>query len=1237
MKNSFSPSGRAPSGVALVVVLAFLVLMALVVIGFFSRTINLRKATAQQQAAGNARVLADTVVNFVQGQIDHATSAGAEKTWASQPGAVRLFDASGKLERIYRLYSAPETTETDPKVLATDLPPNDWPNLPGLWVDLNAPVTFKDPGGQTVSRFPVLDPRDPSDPTDPMKINPTEGFKLVSAPGATQQQPAPMPVRWMYVLRDGTLSAGQPGAGGAVQVPGAGANNPITGRIAFWTDDETCRLNINTAAGAAFTGAGAPPTFWDTPRFDAPDERRFGIFSPAAREFQRYPGHPATTSLSKVFPSLTSPQLLALTPRYRFGGSEDGAKIATQSVAAKTERLYSAVGELLFDQSRSDTRSPAGVPTFKLSEEQLECARFFLTAHSRSPETTLFGTPRVSMWPVHSNPAKRNATDGLLAFASRVNNTDYHFQRSLPGAGTADIALPRNRQLLDYLDSLTSKPVPGFGGSLAAKYGVDRQDILVKSFDYIRSTNLADPSLAAANQYAASGVVVPSRHPAWTANGQPLQGLGRFPVINEVSLWFVAQGRGPTPPDPKMVPAPIHPQQAGNRSKAGDAAFWLPASPGVAANSVPAANRMAVQAYFVFGIFDPGQGWGPITGGNILVRVRGLQGLSVKAGAETFPLNMPADAAVRNWLGSPGSPPGNPTSLFGGRGWGGNRGFREFILMYGPGGDPAGSNGNPTGRTCVPLGTNPDGKAKTYPFYSDILSLPVGNMELLSSSGPVVVELYANPAEGFTPSNLVSTYELDLSKLTNTQTPVPALADNQTNSFGLPTGVPGAEKLAHLDRALMLAWEGKPYFGKSIRQEDVFWSMVPSGPGVAGDYRLLANPLNSASRFVAHSRVASGNKLAFTMKWDGGAFPGGTQTASGKLVKGASYSNTPSLPSGIDGVTAANDGVTLGDWDNGFSSVPDGPYINKADEGNAQGLGTNSSPYFDAQFWNSTGIIPGLFSPNRMIPSAGMLGSLPTGSVSGRPWQTLLFRPGPTGHIGATSPRDHLFLDLFWMPVAEPYAISEPFSTDGKVNLNYQIQPFTYIKRNTALRSVLASEAVARVPKGEANRYKSKQTYGTGLPTNARLPISLDETHGALRQFEEKFAAGDVFRSGTEICDFSCRPTAPSGRPTPKPGPAGTGTTLRWWATTCANVPTPTSWVGSPPSPTRSRSITPCKPSKSRRSNPRTPGWKTGAWFSRNTADSRPWNGISTPTTRASRITPATRRPCRWTSSTIGE
>ena len=69
-----------------------------------------------------------------------------------------------------------------------------------------------------------------------------------------------MPVKWIYVLRDGQMTA--PTSGDASKVSFSGSvvptqSNPIVGRIAFWADDETCKLNINTASEGIY---------WDAPK-----------------------------------------------------------------------------------------------------------------------------------------------------------------------------------------------------------------------------------------------------------------------------------------------------------------------------------------------------------------------------------------------------------------------------------------------------------------------------------------------------------------------------------------------------------------------------------------------------------------------------------------------------------------------------------------------------------------------------------------------------------------------------------------------------------------------------------------------------------------------------------------------------------------------------------------------------------------------------------------------------------
>lgn len=73
-----------------------------------------------------------------------------------------------------------------------------------------------------------------------------------------------MPVRWIYQLADGTLgvlsdtpSGGSPESFSFNKISGDGVPsevNPMVARFAFWADDETSKLNINTAARRARLG-----------------------------------------------------------------------------------------------------------------------------------------------------------------------------------------------------------------------------------------------------------------------------------------------------------------------------------------------------------------------------------------------------------------------------------------------------------------------------------------------------------------------------------------------------------------------------------------------------------------------------------------------------------------------------------------------------------------------------------------------------------------------------------------------------------------------------------------------------------------------------------------------------------------------------------------------------------------------------------------------------------------------
>jgi len=212
---------------------------------------------------------------------------------------------------------------------------------------------------------------------------------------------------------------------------------------------------------------------------------------------------------------------------------------------------------------------------------------------------------------------------------------------------------------------------------------------------------------------------------------------------------------------------------------------------------------------------------------------------------------------------------------------------------------------------------------------------------------------------------------------------------------------------------------------------------------------------------------------------------------------------------------------------------PDGAYGGKADEGALPKRRFNPNnqqneiiePYYGKHEYDGYDRDEApddtFFSPNRQIPSPVMFGSL---LARGRGWETLLFSPNPAGesHPGLASPRDHLLLDLFTMPVVEPYAISEPFSTAGKVNLNYQIMPFGYLKRSTALRAALQSVRVTAIPQTRAADYKFKDDTAAPTMPNVRYLVDRNET---LRAFEDYFAefknnkSKGFFKSASEICD----------------------------------------------------------------------------------------------------------------------
>lgn len=1200
------PARHNRQGVALIIVLASLVLLALLVLAFLSNVEMELKSSKVYANGSSVKLLAQSAVNLVQSEINDATHDGS-LCWTSQPGMIRTFDDTGSAVKYYKLYSDDTMVNMGVFTSSSGTPPADWYERGGVYVDLNQPVAINN-----VNHFPIVD-GDSGDltaytpstaigsvqaltPINPDTNTPqVAGFWLKGAPvqSATTDQ-APMPVKWLYVLRDGSVIVPDSSLSNGGDTTFSGANpqpdknmKQIVGRMAFWTDDETSKVNLNTASEGA--------AVWDTPRF-VPDYNTMAQYQPVQNEFQRYPGHPATVSLSSVFgnfitdganPSgLSYPEnIYPLTPRIAPGGSMHGtvsdSDPTLHPLALRTDRLYDTVDEFMFQKDRSlnsallHTSNSPNHLSDSLNQAKLEQAKFFLTASSHAPDVNLFNQPRVSLWPVSSVSAAlpdRSPKDQLIAFCTTVNGFPYYFQRKdsndpatdLPATGTTS-GLGRNRQLMEYLRNLMSRAIPGFGGSFAAKYnstdtvagsgitGKECDQILTEIFDYIRCTNLIDQSdtttsgtppvtTSQVTPYAAQ--VMPTTNYTHQADGSgqvvPIvdqsngtRGFGRFPTLQQAALIFYASRDDGT-----------YKQQIDANPNA------TPPTPQV--NAVPP-KAVQMTAFFVLQLFDPTMGY-PLADPCYRIRITGLSNFKWDSGTAMFP----SAASDPTWLPNPPviNNAVNGDMVAGG----GLLGWRRFYT------DDTATPSNATygpffSVPYPPYAADPPAPAPPTPIFPFALHTPPIS-EITFIGGPIKVEIFKNTPT-FNPANPGTALQTISVTMPSGDFPLPKVSDPSPDPHQTPDHCVSYEDWAN-------RWTDANDSSKEIiSSNDVIRAMVP----VNGDMRLIAarqtiDDTSANNFFQPHPDYADLTKIkAHSLQNSSGCMENNgslINEGAGKLAPvnydlgswtwntGWEYGGYPQMGKGTlsSDVPAANEvfagGGTSnvpGDWDNGLPVRKDGPYINKPDEGDIiDQLALNIVAYFSP--WNSQHPGQTFFSPNRMIPSPGMLGSLSTGVLENKPWQTLLFRPGPAGHPGLGSPvnspvgppyttsPDYLLMDLFTMPVVEPYAISEPLATSGRINMNYQIIPFAYITRNTGIQAALKGVQVMSISDADANIYKHTSYYNPEPTPSAPYRQNIDVMK-TLTQFDARFNNNDVFRSPTEICSIDLIPSNYTGADPP--------------------------------------------------------------------------------------------------------
>ena len=721
----------------------------------------------------------------------------------------------------------------------------------------------------------------------------------------------------------------------------------------------------------------------------------------------------------------------------------------------------------------------------------------------------------MTIWPIPSATASRSALDSLIAFCATSGTESYYFTRSNPMSASADLALSGNLNLYAYLQRMTGEQgcfpgFPGTAGGFLKKYGTDRDQILTSIFDTIRSTNLAEMT-SGVTPYTSNSVpsqimgqVVPTENPNGT------RGAGRINVITEADLVFVNMDS------------------------------TTKGTPAAAKGTTPATKSKIVMGI----LFKFNQPVGGAVGGGIDFNytVTGLSSLSVTG-----------DTIV--------APFGSDTY---------QHGMREYSFGAAYGGSNLRVNCLSDTYMGVTSGSN-----VTFDLPPTSNLFDVTGPTFLFNGGTITVKIRTpydaptGPADPYTQS-----YTFTFPPITNNLPTPPYLPDAAPSPYRDVTGTgpwnnllaanqpnsaynPSTKTFAVDGRftGYNVNWIGQSDTVRSLQlktgdtrsiafTKDVPASMFQKTGGSLNLYDntsyaqvcgidMLGTPLGLAGQ--------AGHKAGTTY---GTLMSGLGDPVSTATVTGAYKNLVPWVPVGINGVT--NSLGAEGDWDNGFAWLPSGSYLPKPDEG----VIYIPPPTGAAQNWGyfvrSNGIEklmylgdqPTVFSANRQVPSAVVFGSTPTGVLRGLPWQTLLFRParsyhmGGTNHPGAASPPDHLLLDLFEMPVVEPYAISEPFSTAGKVNMNYRMKPFdAYVTRNTAVRAVLESTQIAAIPRDVVQNYRPDLTnvpppQDPSLSTDqTRFPINSAET---LKLFEARFNATSgnrVFVSPSEICTLDLVPS----------------------------------------------------------------------------------------------------------------
>ncbi len=1249
----------------MVIVLSAMALIAFLVLTILTLNRADQRAATHSAELTEVRNLAELPSQLVISQIRRATqNLGVYYNWTSQPGLIRVFSLEAEtdsdtprklLQYRYPLYSTEALYAEGPLDLAKENAGlAQWVNAKALYVDLNEPVEIRQnlstgaplPANQAGTLvYPILDPLALERYGDSNESR-IQGMGVAAGPAGapgmmpatTQRHQMPMPVRWLYVLSNGKVLAPLPSSGPTQARFNMADFQPennepaprLIGRIAFWTDDESCKINLNTAS---------EPAPWHPPMTASERDRAAADSQPVRGEHHRVAGHPASTALSPVLrgfgglgqpvpqlqpqPQPADPKsdearrfadyvsavhaLLPHTPDHDTGSAHGTAEVEA-ATAPSPERVtagFSNVDDFAFDhgtayaggilRQRNGHNQAGG---YALDEADIRRARFCLTTHSSAPETNPYNQPKMSLWPVQADPALRTRTDQLMALAATLGGNNsalrpyYGLVRDSAWAGAATPGSshntradfdgqPRNLALFEWLKEQTALPFPVTTGSFEEKYGpLNRDHLLLSMFDLMRwSANPGNAWTDAGPEYdylaptttgqppEGSGMVTPL---VAIFDGETLRGPGRVPTVTEAAIVFIATNA------------------AKNEQGLVDVETEGPFQ-GFAKTTTE------VRAFIVLEPFNPSPGLPAVTP-SVKYVLKGLNGPSLSSpetSSEGFQFTM-AEHSLHGFplvFGDGSKPyalenitsfsPSHPQlNVAGGsvRRFGGDaHSFSGLTSLF------VERDGQP--RRDLGVG-NP---RESFAWAASRIAIDPANLPATLGYGGGDLILEIRHAEN---DALLQEIALPFSSLTG-DIPLPRL---HPEDFNLVQNSSSDNFI--LERFRLRADpnhpDGPPRL-PLIRKGDVVRSVAlsPTAPH-RGDVRLVAARYQVPKEWFAPSQtmpVTPGvtptpdmyeshglREAVFDPAGQIGSSidplsdnPREPHLTAGTLLPSLTLPPPTPLAAVPQGVTSAlaradytkpplaPDNLRYGDWETGASTLPDGPFFGRQDllqpftQAEAR---SGAADYVAGAYTDGGQMTPdatGLgHAPQRQAASAFIFGALTPyayglpeaastatyGPPDPEPWRTLLFCPNPSSrttpvttarsaldHPGFNSPADHFWLDFFWTPVVEPAFLSPGFATQGKINMNYQLIPFSWIERSTALHAAFKGVRIPAIPHNAGALYKAPSSPVSGTPASGPDYLYEVNVHETLAAFRGRFGTAEgVFVHPSEICGIHLKP-----------------------------------------------------------------------------------------------------------------